>query len=356
MAFEIDTPSSLATAVDELLPATPTLLGLGEPTHGIKEFLLLRNELVALRRWRAIALETDFFAAARVDDYVNGGLADLDSMLDKGFSHGFGTIPGNRELLEWLRAHNADQAPEDRIRFHGFDAPTEFAAAPSPRSFLIAVDTYLNAGSAAEITALAGDDGDWSNPAAMYDPTKSIGNSDQARALRVIAEDLADAASVDPEAHDLARTALGLLRYHAAMATEAPDRIGNLSRVRSEMMADNLLAIIARERGPVLAFAHNHHLQRTNASAGARVAAVLGPQYVVITSDANPQSEPGTLQHTLASATTRRALFRTEELRGETRAGDPILPGHLPLTPDDLTGADAVVFIADTDGKRHQYW
>ena len=30
--------------------------------------------------------------------------------------------------------------------------------------------------------------------------------------------------------------------------------------------------------------------------------------------------------------------------------------GHLPLNPAELDGADAVIFVADTDGNRHQYW
>jgi hypothetical protein len=29
---------------------------------------------------------------------------------------------------------------------------------------------------------------------------------------------------------------------------------------------------------------------------------------------------------------------------------------HLPLNPADLNGADAVIFITDTDGKQHRYW
>jgi len=32
------------------------------------------------------------------------------------------------------------------------------------------------------------------------------------------------------------------------------------------------------------------------------------------------------------------------------------VPGHIPLMPADLDGADAVIFVADTDGIRHQYW
>jgi hypothetical protein len=61
----------------------------------------------------------------------------------------------------------------------------------------------------------------------------------------------------------------------------------------------------------------------------------------------------------LAEATTRRALFPTAALRATLApsigAGDPIVRGHIPLTPADLEGTDAVIFVADTDGKRHQW-
>ncbi len=95
-------------------------------------------------------------------------------------------------------------------------------------------------------------------------------------------------------------------------------------------------------------------------SAGALVGLTLGERYVFLATDANPDSDPGTLQGVLAEATTRRALFPTQALRAalppSIGTGEPIVPGHLPLNPAELDGADAVIFVADTDGKRHQYW
>jgi erythromycin esterase-like protein len=346
-------PTVLAQ-LDDLLATRaepPVLVGLGEPTHGIEAFPRLRNEIlehVAELGCRSIALEIDFFAASLVDDYVTGTAAEIDTVLANGFSHGFGNVPGNRELVEWLRAHNAGRAPQDRIHFYGFDAPTEYAFAPSPRRALAAILDVLPA--KPDLDALLGDEADWTNEAAMHDAAASIGDSDRAEALRVIADQILTHA----------RTAHGLLRYHAAMATPGPERIANLLNVRAEMMADNLLAIVAREqrRGPTLAFAHNAHLQRGETNAGALVARSLGERYVFIATDANPDSKPGTLQHVLAEATDRRTLFPTTalELPPATVAGEPMLPGHIPLTPEDLGRADAVIFVADTDGKRHQYW
>lgn len=393
---QLDDPASLGRVLDELLaarPEPPALLALGEPTHGIEAFPLLRNELLGHlveRGYRSIVLETDVFAASVVDDYVSGGTAEIDKVLATGFSHGFGAVPGNRELVEWLRAHNAGRAPQDRVRFHGFDAPVEFSGAPSPRHALSSATDYLPAAlrpeSVRDLDALFGDDADWTNQAAMLDPAASIGDSDRARALRIVADDLAGTLRraapglrpADPTgyAHAVAhaRTAQGLLRYHAAMAGPAPDRIATLLSLRAEMMAENLLAIVAQEqrRGPSLVFAHNVHLQRAQShmpvgeddvtwgSAGALVGLTLGERYVFLATDANPDSDPGTLQGVLAEATTRRALFPTPALRAALPpwigTGEPIVPGHLPLNPAELDGADAVIFIADTDGKRHQYW
>ena len=158
------------------------------------------------------------------------------------------------------------------------------------------------------------------------------------------------------------------------MASSAPDRIGTLLSLRAEMMAENLLAVVAQEqrRGPILLFAHNAHLLRVPSdmpvngdvvswgSAGSLVGLVLGERYVFLATDANPDSDPGTLQGALADATSRRALFPAPALRAaldpSVTAGEAILPGHLPLKPSELDGADAVIFVADTDGKRYQYW
>lgn len=223
----------LGRVVDAFLTGRPAvLLGLGEPTHGILAFTSLRNELLVhlvAREFRSVALETDIFAASIVDDYVAGGTAGLDEVLSAGFSHGFGAVPGNRELLEWLRGHNAACAPEDRVRFHGFDAPVEYSGAPSPGPSLKFVLEALAPEEVlpphiGDLDELLGDDADWTDPNAMYDAVASIGGSNRAQVLGSIAEGLAAAAPLDApwEVSAHARAAQGLLRYHAAMASTAP--------------------------------------------------------------------------------------------------------------------------------------
>jgi len=384
----------LGRALDDLLAnRNVRVLALGEPTHGVKAFPLLRNDTLAQlvrRGFRSVALEIDLFAAEAVDAYVRGTEADLDEVLDNGFSHGFGRIPGNRELVTWLREYNTGKSDEEQIRFYGFDAPTETMTAPSPKRALFALRDFLPPAlrpeSASELAELLGEDEEWENPAAMYDPGASIGNSDRVRALRIVADDLASVLrrsapqlrSADPagyaraQAH--ARAATGLLRYHAAMSRTTPDRVGVLMSLRTEMMADNLLAIAAAEehRGPTLVFAHNAHLrpaqstltfgehEATWASAGAIAAMNLGDRYLFVASDGSPSSAAGTLQGALASATDRRTLFPAADLRAalptDIPTDAPFVRGHIPLTAVDLAATDAVIFITDTDGKQHQFW
>ncbi len=355
IARPLDDPAGLARAVDELLDDRHVqLVGLGEPTHGVAAFPLLRNDLFAHlvhRGFRSVALETDYHAASAVDDYIGGATTNLDDVLASGFSHGFGRVAANRELVEWLRRFNAERPAPDRVKFYGFDAPVEYAGAPSPRRYVFEAQESLD--------DLLGDDADWTNPQAMYDASASIGRSDRARALRVVAENMT------PSPH--ARTALGLLSYHEAMATPGPDRMDRLLGVRAKMMAENLLGIVADEqdRGTTLVFAHNAHLHRGPvtggwANAGALVANALVEHYTFVAADGNPRPTAGTLQSMLSDATIRRAMFPSPALRDAlppaVEPAEQVIRGHIPLTSRGLHGIDAVVFVADTDFVRQQYW
>ena len=82
------------------------------------------------------------------------------------------------------------------------------------------------------IDPLLGQDSDWENPAAMMDPTKSVGLSPAATALRIETEDLIAELQVRRpelvaksdqrrylEALHYASVARQLLNYHAELAT-----------------------------------------------------------------------------------------------------------------------------------------
>jgi len=360
------------------LPARPLLLGLGEARHFVGELGEVRNEifrhLVEHEGYRSFAVESDCLMGLVVDDYVTTGAGTLDDVMERGFSHGFGAIPANRELVRWMRAYNEEH--DEKVRFFGFDGPLEYWAA-SPRQALTGLYALLDGPLAGAVVtrdtldALLGPDDRWSDEAAAMDPSRSIGRTADARRLRLIADDLAalletQAPRLSAEDRDrarlYARTAVGLLRYHYWMADASPARWTRLSALRDAVMAANLRAVA--EHGPALVFASNLHLQRDKSvmpfgdqrlewwSAGAITATHLGDRYAFLASAFGvagddtppPDTVEGILStlpwdHCLVDAR-RLAEAVTEPARRVSRDF-----AYFPLDPAQLGTIDGVVFL-----------
>ncbi|WP_329389313.1 erythromycin esterase family protein [Streptomyces sp. NBC_01351] len=401
MATDIkDTARSVdAASVMRLLPNRPRLLALGEPTHGEDSLLHLRNELfrqlVEQEGYRTIAIESDCLRGLVVDDHVTSGKGTLDEVMEHGFSHGWGTSAANRELVRWMRAHNirADndgRPPSDRLRFAGFDGPLEITGAASPRRALTALHGYLSARldadllpcTAEALDRLLGTDDRWTDPAAMMEPARSVGQSAEAGQVRLLADELVallDAhtpqlrTGTSYDAWDRAclygRTAIGLLRYHHWMADTSPARLSRLAGLRDLMMARTLLAVAAR--GPAFVHAHNSHLQREKStmrmggmplewwSAGALVSAELGEEYAFVATalgtirhqgvDTPP---PDTVEGLLYALPEDRCVVDAARLAtalGGTRPEPRVSPwfGYAPLNPAHLADSDGLVFVKD---------
>jgi erythromycin esterase-like protein len=383
-----------AATVMGLLPARPRLLALGEPTHGEDVLLELRNDLfrqlVEQEGYRTIALESDCMMGGVVDDYVTSGTGILDDVMERGFSHEWGAFAANRELVRWMRAYNDGPPASERLRFAGFDGPLEITGAASPRQALTALHAYLTAWvdtdllpcTAETLDRLLGADDQWTNPAAMMDPSRSVGQTPEAKELRLLADDLVallDAqtprliAASSPDDWDRAllygRTATGLLRYHFWMADTSPSRMARLLGVRDSMMAANLLALA--ERSPTLVNAHNGHLQRDKStmrmgdlpvewwSAGAIVSAQLGEGYAFLATalgtirhqgvDTPP---PDTIEGLLYALPEDRYVIEARQLAavlGEVTPAPRVSPwyGYSPLDPAHLASNDGIVFVKD---------
>jgi len=384
-----------AATVMGLLPARPRLLALGVPTHGVDVLLDLRNDLfrqlVEQEGYRTIAIESDCMMGLVVDDYVTSGTGTLDDVIERGFSHGwFNASAANRELVRWMRAYNDGRPASEQLRFAGFDGPLETSGAASPRQALTALHTYLAARvdadlfpcTAETLDRLLGADDRWTNPAAMMDPSQSVGQTPEAKQLRLLADDLV--ALLDTQMPHLmatssrddwdrarmyGRTATGLLRFHFWMADTSPNRVTRLCALRDSMMAANLLAIA--ERGPALVDAHNSHLQRDKSTmqiggqplewwgAGAIVSAQLGEGYAFMASalgtirhhgvDTPP---PDTIEGLLYALPDDRYVVdarRLAAILGDVTPAPRVSPwfAYAPLDPAHVASHDGIVFVKD---------
>ncbi|HEX8521942.1 MAG TPA: erythromycin esterase family protein [Tepidisphaeraceae bacterium] len=407
VAFSLDEPHSFNSAVDRIVSAlgdSVELLGFGEALHGGEEILLLRNRLfqrlVENHGYTAITIESSFPRGVAVDDYIGGrGAASYDAVAESGFSHGFGKLEANRELIEWMRVYNADAAHPLKLRFYGFDSPTEMMATDSPRQLLTFALDYLDRVSSPtastgapqrrqRVQELLGSDADWENPAAMMDPSKSVGGSAAAISLRIEAEELIGHLHLRrPEfirssgrddylqALQHALVARQFLNYHATLARATPERMMELLGIRDVIIGDNLVYAAERERGrgKVFAFGHNAHLKRGQMQwqlgphalawwpGGAHASEMLRERYAVIgtgvgTSEQNGivQPQANTLEALLAGAPgpvrflpTRRGehLFPNEIQKLNIRSTSPRNSTYFPFTSQSLTDFDALTLL-----------
>lgn len=373
--FSADAPETFNAAADTVIASLGDpveLLGFGEALHGGEDILILRNRLfqrlVEAHGYSAIAIESSFPRARVVNEYVAGrGPATYEAVQDTGFSHGFGRLDANRELVEWVKAYNTDPSHRVKLQFYGFDSPIEMTVADSPRQVLEFVLDYLDSVDGVSgqrhrerIDPLLGQDAEWEDPAAALDPTKSVGLSPSATALRIETEGLITELRVrlpelvaksdtsrHKEAVQYAAVARQLLTYHATMARASGDRVVRLLGIRDLSMADNLAYFVSREhgRGKVLVFAHNAHLQPGKARmalgpdeypwwpAGSHLNAMLGPRYAVIgsavgVSGANGigQPEAGTLEARLTAVPGPARFIPTHQGQGLPTAEIAALP------------------------------
>jgi len=410
ISFSLNSPETFHLSADRLMASLGRpveLLGLGEALHGGEDILQLRNllfsRLVEAHGFSAIAIESSFPRGRLVNDYISGrGPRSYQGVQEAGFSHGFGRLEANRELVEWMRAYNADSSHRVKLHFYGFDSPTEMTSTDSPSQVLHFVLDYLasidHAGAEerrARIDRLLGPDSDWENPAAMFDPEKGVGLCPSASALRIETEDLITelqlrrpelASGSDPgrywEAVHYAEVARKLLNYHAEVARDSRCRVARLLGIRDLMMADNLayLAFAERGRGRVLAFAHNSHLQRGKAHwqlgedlltwwpAGAHLGTIFGSSYAVIGTGVGISAEngilppeSGTLESRILALSGPGQFVPTRRGQGlpakeiadlPARSGSTKNPTYFPLTRQSFTDFDWLAVLDETEYSR----
>jgi protein-L-isoaspartate(D-aspartate) O-methyltransferase len=119
---------------------------LGEATHGTSEFYRMRarltRDLILRRGFTIVAVEADWPDAAQIDRYVRHLPATRAS--EAAFTRFPTWMWRNREvaeLVEWMRAHNADvTAPERRVGFHGLDLYSLYTSVAVVLRYLDRVD------------------------------------------------------------------------------------------------------------------------------------------------------------------------------------------------------------------------
>lgn len=100
------------------------IVGMGEVTHGTREFFRLKlrllRHLVTELGFNVLAIEAGHSAAQAVNDHVVNGRGDRSAVLT-GLGSVMWDVEEFAEALDWLRAHNDSAADARKVRFYGLD-------------------------------------------------------------------------------------------------------------------------------------------------------------------------------------------------------------------------------------------
>jgi erythromycin esterase len=119
------------------------IVGLGEATHGSREFFRMKHRIVEYlvreRGFRTFAIEATWAEATRVNRYLHTGEGDPAALLANLHFWTWNT----REVLEmiqWMRAYNESVPAADRLSFYGIDVQHSRSAMDLAVSYLRSVD------------------------------------------------------------------------------------------------------------------------------------------------------------------------------------------------------------------------
>lgn len=101
------------------------ILGLGEATHGTREFFQMKHRIfkymVKHFYHRAFGFEADFAGSLYLDKYVTQGIGNPYSLLYQYNDILFWRTKEVVALLVWMREYNLDKPEEEKIHFFGID-------------------------------------------------------------------------------------------------------------------------------------------------------------------------------------------------------------------------------------------
>lgn len=119
--------------------ARAAVVGLGEATHGTREFFQLKHRilrfLVVEHGVRTITLQNGFAQTRALDDYVRRGEGDVRTALSTSLDPVW-QAEAVLAMVDWLRSFNAGRPADDRVSLYGLDATSLMWPARQLRSYL----------------------------------------------------------------------------------------------------------------------------------------------------------------------------------------------------------------------------
>ena len=285
-------------SIDDLEPlrqmvGAAHVVGLGEGTHGTREFFLMKHRilkfLVTRMGFTHFAIEATSPEADDMNRYVLTGEGDPVRLLSRLYFWTWNTQEV-LDMVRWMREWNSTAPADQRVQFLGFDMQSPGASIDSVAAFVQRVDPNA----AAEITADYLCLSDFRNhaqiqgrPTSAYATLSASARADCAAAVKAVYDLLTtrraqyEAAS-SPAVYQSVLHHARLVQQFEGMAAFPTQAASALSRDAS--MAENV-RWIRDQAGPnakIVLWAHNGHINAVRNAMGGYLRTAYGSDYVTL--------------------------------------------------------------------------
>ena len=255
--------------LDELIPLEALLkerkvVGMGEATHGTKEFFNMKAKmfkfLVTHCGYRIFTIEATYGGTLKVNDYVLYGKGNvLDAM--RGMGYWTWDTEEVKDLIEWMKTYNTGKPENEKLKFYGFDPQSYKGPAIALADYIgefdkQSLDEFLKG------LSVLTDSSDlfFENP--KYVNSSYHGNEQVAGIIFFLQNWFSEKGNLYKSAsgkikYEIACHNLVVLKQALLLKKSSEENYGFL---RDSCMAENLRWIYELEQAKMFAWAHNGHI------------------------------------------------------------------------------------------------
>jgi len=283
-------------SLDDLLPlvqmvGSAHLIGLGEDTHGTREFFRMKHRILELMVKQLgathLAIEATSPESDDMNQYVLNGVGDPSRLLSRLYFWTWNTQEV-LDMIQWMRSWNTTAPANQKVQFLGFDMQFPGAAMDSVAAFIGRVDPSRASFVSTNYACLApyrNNGPSFANSTAVYAAQSASTKASCAAGLQQVfnaidSSKAAYTAASSPAVYESIKHDARLVQQFEAMASIT--NAGASSYSRDQSMAENIGWI--RDHAPagarIVLWAHNGHINRVPPLMGSYLGASYGADYV----------------------------------------------------------------------------
>ncbi len=273
--LESANPGSDFSDLEKLKPLlhNAEIIGLGEATHGTREFFQMKHRFV---EWFAHRQDTVIFTieanmpeARAINEYIHSGNGNPEELL-AGLHYWTWNTDEVLQLIEWMRDYN--QLGKGKVEFWGFDMAFSDVAADSVYNFVQKADSNF-----LEELEESYDFPTDPNDLRQMDDNEIREALNRTQSVRQYLSN-----NRENYLKNFDRTTVDWAIQYAKIVEQAVSRFTPNGSSRDESMAENINWIYEQRTGnaPLLIWAHNDHIERSPVRFGEILAEKYGNNYV----------------------------------------------------------------------------